>query len=1504
MISCWFIFNTDRLSPTEFEYDCVYDSASTQDQVSETIRYCIRPSYRLDDHPAEIETYDIFSHIYTTMTFEQLHLQRNMTAEKLLTFHGYTSIDIIEGYKIYLETLDPSISQYSMHRCEKTWFGSECQYAFTSNTWIQQTFDSSGNYVPADEIDKLHALALGTTCYTHLTCNRGPPPACLDWREICDGIIHCPNDDGIDEYFCDNLEILKCSENEFRCLNGRQCIPKEFYRDDPFNPDCQDGSDEIVNIYQNECYRDPAFRCEERTCPSNQLACGDGQCVEFFHQCYNNRGGLLWIEFEMYSNKHSVAPCRPISYMCDVHIEDMEGCKRACWDSRNYICNSKLGQICASTIFKQSPSIFRPNHEMYIFYKNSVISTKRSWVIVPHDNCFNDIDCSNTTIYDDDPSFDWCLHQQKNWNLTYIGVYSRRDLTAKLKHLNNLCHNDTGRRSMDDKNLHEPTQIQIASKMNVGVNVDVPIFKFCDGIQHVKNTTIDNMIITDETECEYWPCNNVYTRCDGYANCPEESDELNCTLLRCADHHILCISTKNGRIICLPEYKIENKVIDCIGGHDELDICDKSVHLFHRPFQCADGMSCVRQESVCDGVGHCLENDDENFCISPLLPLIFTLLDCDYSSSALYIYLSASKCFGTLLTPITFFSLMNITPYPLVKNLSKQIRNNHLKQNQQIISQSTRNVSKVKIMTSQNKNIKFNCHRGLEAHSIISSEKGLFQRKCFCPPSYYGNQCQYQNDRVSLTLRFRFSFNQRNIFTFVITLRDESYAINSFVIQGYQPFIECNMKFNHYLLYSTPMKNKTKNYLIHIDIFKQQDLAYYGSWYLPLNHSILPVSRIAALVYLPIEPILSTKNNQCNLKCQHGHCVKYSNVDKYFCRCDTYWHGLLCDIKEHCDCSHDSLCLGFANNRSICICPYNKFGPRCLFSNSCHANVCMNGGTCVAITNIWYAAVSGLKRYRCICTDDFEGSECSEQKSVFSLRFIGIDTRTYSYVIVYMLSNFTIGNHLQNITFQKLYINNNTINIYASSELDINLVFVQFSTTYYLAIVQENYTKPLSTSSIVSSDRRCYHVHDLLNSTIANYHPLRRIKHYPRLCNETKDLVCFYDESLMCICTIDRFSNCFKFNSIRNTTCVYENPCEKNGHCFQDSPTCPSVVQCICSECYYGRRCQFSTVGLGVSLDAILGYEIQPKLSFSQQYSSVKISAILTSVLFVIGIISNIMSLLTFQRRQCRIVGCGIYLLALSITSLLTTIMFMMKFWFLYLIQTRAFTDLNFLHINCLLMEMFTYGCLSITNWLSACVAVERTLSVILAVKFNKTKSKKASIWVIPFVACSIALTYLPDSLHRVLIEDEIEERQWCIIRSSTSIERFNSINLLFHSITPFVINGTSTIILIRGKSRTHSAANQEQSYVQYLLKHLRDLKHLIIAPTILVLFSVPRLILAFLPGCMKSNEDLLIYLASYFISFIPPLLTFPIFVLPFRLYRNEFTNQTKFLFKANSRKQ
>lgn len=101
------------------------------------------------------------------------------------------------------------------------------------------------------------------------------------------------------------------------------------------------------------------------------------------------------------------------------------------------------------------------------------------------------------------------------------------------------------------------------------------------------------------------------------------------------------------------------------------------------------------------------------------------------------------------------------------------------------------------------------CHRGLPLRIWLTHTVNTSREACLCPPSFYGDTCQYQNQRVSLTARFRtFSESRRTLFTILASLIDESdkqttHSYHQFTYYYYQ---HCSMKFNIYLLYPTRTK--------------------------------------------------------------------------------------------------------------------------------------------------------------------------------------------------------------------------------------------------------------------------------------------------------------------------------------------------------------------------------------------------------------------------------------------------------------------------------------------------------------------------------------------------------------------------------------------------------------------------------------------------------------------------------------------------------------------------
>ncbi|CAF4221069.1 unnamed protein product, partial [Rotaria sp. Silwood2] len=172
-----------------------------------------------------------------------------------------------------------------------------------------------------------------------------------------------------------------------------------------------------------------------------------------------------------------------------------------------------------------------------------------------------------------------------------------------------------------------------------------------------------------------------------------------------------------------------------------------------------------------------------------------------------------------------------------------------------------------------------------------------------------------------------------------------------------------------------------------------------------------------------------------------------------------------------------------------------------------------------------------------------------------------------------------------------------TVTLYSPHPFQI--AFIKIESNYYLAILQQLEQSNISTS--ISSAQRCAPINELFSPILQALPKIQRIKYYHMPCQTNSNLKCFFDESFMCLCTLERHANCIKFNHNLNLTCQHDIHCENGGECIQDDPVCPSYTTCNCNDCFFGDRCQFYAKGIGLTLDDILRYELRPNLAFSHQ---------------------------------------------------------------------------------------------------------------------------------------------------------------------------------------------------------------------------------------------------------------------------------------------------------------
>ena len=1513
-------------------------------------------SYCMSELPSK---WNITEHVFDRkFTFKELE-KRKVTSHQLYLWSA--PLDVVERYQFYLNQPEASkptaMAMDTFYNCTIPYFGSQCQYTFKD---YHSSYASLNEFVHHYYFYNRYEPTL-FTCYTHLECDRGPAPSCLDWTEICDGKLDCL-DGGQDEQHCWELEIHQCAENEYHCSGG-QCIPVAFVGDDQNVPDCLDVMDEHISTYHrkfdnNKVPIDPSFRYEDVSCTKinfhrrNALTSG----------CVARRQNLL--EQAMFSIQAVSVPdeCWAI-FKCIVHMPIP-------WDPDCYVlcqngfCNEFIPTACPKILFVPAVPVlaghiyfaYEKEHSVYngalARSPDYICSTDRLFhstdgdkniLVINHRTCHRFSDFIGPTLSARrtwaqafvHPTQQW-LHRKTAWVYNDSALCNQSILhqcadsvkcisKARLFDSISDCQHDDDERIRIASDMCsasaklnyfkcETTNECIVRHLVKDGSCDCTSFEkgfcddedfdvsyarnrisfqtICDGLTHLLPQLIFAQNETDETTCGLWECNNIYTRCDGLWNCRDGADEINCDpspTLNCSLNSHICVSPETNKLMCLPKEKVSDGNIDCVGAADEPTLCRVNAYEPDEDtFYCNNDIhrACIPAAFICDGKPQCSQGDDENACEpSDLLSNNFYGGICN----------NGFEERGSDIARVLCQRFRRISPFWKVYfalgdlSVSDTSETNH--ESQQLV-----------FVQSSNRTVQYyqpRCHRGLDVQVWLDKSNNVTRNTCLCPPSFYGDTCQYQNQRVSLTVRFSVTTDSVQIpIVAVISLIEDTdeRRIHSHEQITYLAVQHCAKKFNVYLLYSSRPKNQSLKYALHIDFYESMSssLTYRGSLLERLKFPFLPVHRLAFQLGIPrMQESLDRCSTQ---RCDHGRCLRYSSnlENATFCQCDHGWSGRYCTYRHTCRCSADSLCVGILpNNRSLCVCPLNKMGNRCLLTKTvCLTDsnaTCLNGGRCVPVEE--YAIFK--EKSTCICPKGFAGDRCelSETKLIISFnRDIDVSpSMRVHYIEVHRNASPT-----RRTSFKTISLVEETVILRHSFPFHIVVVEL-FRYDYYLAVVQKTYNQSATIERTLHSSNHCVHLNTVLNATLMSSPLLRRIKYYHLPCRQSSPIVpCFHEEGMFCLCQeFDhrRIANCFEFDHQMKMNCASKSGCDNGGECFQDDDVCPKTSLCACPVCFYGKRCQLNTDGFTLSLDAILGYHIHPKVSFTRQPHAVLISSIIALIIIFSGTINGVLSLITFKDKKIRESGCGFYLLCSSLITLLAMATFALKFLILLLSQMEVIIDRSFLKIQCSSLDFLLRFCLTMDQWLTACVAAERALATLKGVHFDQSKTKLAAKWIVLGLAVVTVLTTVQEPMYRRLDDEDNdgEQRIWCISDYPSPIRVANLISTIFHLIIPFVSNLISAIIIITLSARRRATAQSRRTYTQLLSEQFQQHRNLLIGPTMLIAFAIPRLIISLASGCMRSTKDSWLFLLGYFVSLVPPLGTFVLFVLPSTLYKQAF---------------
>ncbi|CAF1058049.1 unnamed protein product [Rotaria magnacalcarata] len=657
------------------------------------------------------------------------------------------------------------------------------------------------------------------------------------------------------------------------------------------------------------------------------------------------------------------------------------------------------------------------------------------------------------------------------------------------------------------------------------------------------------------------PCINLRQLGDGRVDCYGGLDERN--ILNCSSHEQLGFGFKcNINDRCIPRMQQCSNNDRCFNGNDRL-LC---IYLYNNSYvkcngqlstatvqdvHCLNG-SCL-PNSRCNGLVECPFGEDEYYC-----PTGSSSTTVNYRPHIKKSYFRSIKIQLPTYSPFSFLINESNDSDDKSKTLKSQTSMIAI----QGQSQSTR--ASEQQLANQFSKEGWICNRGVAGNKKSFDVSQSFVH-CFCPPSYYGNRCEFMSDRLTVFISFK---NQTNgsstgvikiLALLVVLINHTSTVLDRHEVHFTSTLDNYKEKQKFYFIYPRPhqLRSNTHNYTVRFEAYQlheNESIEFLAVWIYPVPFNFLPSQRLAKVLkytqqsQLALNHTCFTRYNPC---LNEGRCHpimnKLNEIHSYWCECGNNSYGSHCEFKDQSCfisstkfnyCSPTSLCrpqYDHYGQKPLCICSMNSYGSRCFMDRQCQMkigqNSCQNGAICFTK----YQHYNLIDAYICQCPKSYFGPTCQHRSGAIEISYDNENqsvTLSGDQISATVIQLFDISDREElNLKKQVLYKDSLPSRLLITSESVIHPVFGliklytnQSTIQYHLLYTSSTAGSSLNLTLRFTKKNYCPHSHDIFNLRNETYKRkwcVTQLSRPLQIYNQTNTMIHYLTPFLVnLICTI------------------------------------------------------------------------------------------------------------------------------------------------------------------------------------------------------------------------------------------------------------------------------------------------------------------------------------------------------------------------------------------------